>query len=364
MKKVYKTITALLLVCVLVIPGSLTANASTIAFATNYATLKTALDNQASTIIIMNDITFDSTLTIKYDVTIASSGATIYALGRHFYVRNSGEITVTFQDVILEGKNGGGGIDAAVGNAVIENAIIQNCSYTYGGAIYSTGGLTLINCIINNNYSNRGGGVHATSSLTAYDCTFTNNKVIADEYGGAIYSRGAEVYLNNCDFINNYAGDGGAIYSIGTNIGLSYCTFTNNNASNGGGVYATAKLSTDHCTFTNNRAGTNCGGAIYSTSNTTISNCTLTDNVAYKGGAIYFANHGTQLTISWSTISNNSAGYGGGIFNNGTLTFDYTSITYNTAGYNGGGIFNTSSATYSSYYGAVIDNSPNNIVTN
>jgi len=292
MKKVYKTITALLLVCIMVIPGSLSVNAATVAIATNYATLKTAIENKTDTIVLANDITLEDTININYSITLVSfTNYKIYSASgkRHFNVSNTvggPTITIKFQDVKIDGNYLGGGLNI-YGDVTIENAVIQNCNTMYGGAIVSRGPLT----------------------------------------------------FNNCNFVDNHSNYGGAVYAT---EGL---------------------LTTNDCTFTNNTA-TYYGGAIISYTNASIKTSTFTGNIANKGGAIYLANHGTQLTISWSTISNNSAGYGGGIFNNGTLFFDYTSIGHNAAGYNGGGIFNTSSATYSSYYGAVNDNSPNNIVTN
>jgi len=295
MKKVYKTITALLLVCIMVIPGSLSANAATVAIATNYQTLKTAIENGTDTIVIANDITLEDVININHDVTFNSLGATIYAAAgkRHFNVFQGdiSDITVTFQNVILDGKKTSGGLFTYSTNATIKNVVIQNCyNSSYGGAIYSCGGLTLRNCKIDNNRGCYGAGVYA-DALSAYDCIFTNNVV-------------------------------------NTSVG---------------------------------------GGGICTTSTTSLSSCTFSGNTGFYGGAICFipSSPTTMLLIELCTITNNYAQYGGGIYNTGYSFFYYTDIKNNAAGYaTGGGIYNTSGATYGSFYGSIIDNSPNNIVTN
>src|SRR5262249_54199603 len=64
----------------------------------------------------------------------------------------------------------------------------------------------------------------------------------------------------------------------------------------------------------------------------------LTAGAADQGGAIF--NNGT-LTVSGSTLSGNSAGYGGGIYNaSGTLTVSDSTLSGNSASVFGGGIYN------------------------
>ena len=85
------------------------------------------------------------------------------------------------------------------------------------------------------------------------------------------------------------------------------------------------------------------GGAIYNDQST----LTLTaGNSANFGGAIF--NEGATLTLTDCTLSDNSAGHGGGIFNssfNGSATLTLTSCTLsgNSAGGHGGAIYNNGS---------------------
>ncbi|HZM01649.1 MAG TPA: hypothetical protein VFC44_01380 [Candidatus Saccharimonadales bacterium] len=126
-----------------------------------------------------------------------------------------------------------------------------------------------------------------------------------------------------------YAFNGGAICNFGTLV-ISNCTLSGNTVSayflEYGGTFSGGK-----------------GGAIYNSGTVTISHSTLSGNSAHYyddngptygfGGGIY-NDYGT-VTISQSTISSNSAYYyGGGIYNNGTVTVENSSsITGNHVGY-------------------------------
>ena len=107
-------------------------------------------------------------------------------------------------------------------------------------------------------------------------------------------------------------------------------------------------------TFRNGIATTNDGGGIYNDhAALTLNDCTITDNVAGYGGGIY--NNGSSngiasLTISSSTLSDNSARLGGGIFNDGfdiggdaILTVTNSNFGGNSADF-GGCVFNDGSS--------------------
>ena len=71
----------------------------------------------------------------------------------------------------------------------------------------------------------------------------------------------------------------------------------------------------------------------------TINNCTVSGNSAGLGGGIF---NGGTLTIANSTVSGNSASTGGGTYNDGAGTETITNSTFsgNMATPSGGGIFN------------------------
>lgn len=90
------------------------------------------------------------------------------------------------------------------------------------------------------------------------------------------------------------------------------------------------------------------GGAILNDGTLKINRCTLTKNTATSGGAIY--NKGNlirTLTISNSTLSGNDAtgGFGGAIFNDGTLTVRQSTLAGNAGSEGGGAIYNRKSLT-------------------
>ena len=70
----------------------------------------------------------------------------------------------------------------------------------------------------------------------------------------------------------------------------------------------------------------------------TVTDSTLSGNSAYvDGGGIY---NGRTATVTDSTLSGNSANYyGGGVYNDGTLTITDSTVTGNSANYYGGGIY-------------------------
>ncbi len=83
------------------------------------------------------------------------------------------------------------------------------------------------------------------------------------------------------------------------------------------------------------------GGAIFNSGSLTLSNSSLINNVAVEGGGLY--NLSGAVTISASTITaNSSSSSGGGIYNYaGNMTVVNSTITGNGAGACGGGICNT-----------------------
>jgi len=93
-------------------------------------------------------------------------------------------------------------------------------------------------------------------------------------------------------------------------------------------------------THTNGQSGR---GIYIFDGNLSIENCNITDNTvssAYDNGC-GILNDNSIVTIIESTISGNTAKYGGGIYNNGTLNIITSTITNNSADSWGGGICNT-----------------------
>jgi hypothetical protein len=136
------------------------------------------------------------------------------------------------------------------------------------------------------------------------------------------------------------AGDGGAIDNFGT-LTVSGCTLSNNTAVGGGAICneLTGNLTVENnCVLTGNYAS-NSGGGINNDGTVTISNTTLSNNSTGYGGAGGAIMSGGTMTITSSILSSNSAtigGSGGGIENSGKLTVASSALFSNTAGMGGG----------------------------
>jgi uncharacterized delta-60 repeat protein len=122
--------------------------------------------------------------------------------------------------------------------------------------------------------------------------------------------------------------------------GATLLSISGNNATNMFNVKSGVMVTLNGMTIRDGRA--EYGGAIQNNGALTVSYCTVSGNTAISGGAIFNVN-GSILTINSSTVSGNSAApshSGGGIFNFGSITVSDSAISGNTA-YRGGGVVNT-----------------------
>ena len=134
--------------------------------------------------------------------------------------------------------------------------------------------------------------------------------------------------------------------AVGRTASLSGLTIANGHD---GGIENDGTLTVSNSTVSNNSAGEGSfgGGIVNNGGMLTIRDSSVTGNSAtFGGGGIDNENAGT-LTISGSTLSGNSAPHGGGIDNEnaGTLTISDSSLTGNSATLDGGGILNDQSGT-------------------
>jgi hypothetical protein len=129
---------------------------------------------------------------------------------------------------------------------------------------------------------------------------------------------------------------------------------------------AGATITTVNCSTTNLQTAINnaAGGSTLQVSgnctNTSVSpspNFTIDKNLRLQGPAILNgSDSGTVLTVTAGTVTlsdvtvegGNTAGMGGGIFNQGALTLNSSTVVGNTAGDAGGGIFNDGRLTLNS----------------
>src|SRR6266487_1300647 len=127
--------------------------------------------------------------------------------------------------------------------------------------------------------------------------------------------------------------------TLGETVTISGFTIRNGHVGNDAGGIDNEDGSTvtvTNCTLSGNSAGL--GGGMFNGGPLTIGSTTISDNSAANGGGIYNSGGGTT-TITNSTVSGNTAGSGGGIFNIGMLAITSSTLSNNSASL-GGGVFN------------------------
>jgi len=183
-----------------------------------------------------------------------------------------------------------------------------------------------------------GGGILNDGILALRDCSISNNTA---DYGGGIYNRnGAILSLHNCFIHNNIALDGGGIYnSEGGTIDIDGGMITNNSA-DGGGIFNLGTLNLNSGYIINNRGQD--GGGIYNfvsgilnLNGGYVSNNSVNQRNGNGGGI--FNNDGI-INMNNGNVTGNTAIWGGGVFDYGTMIQSGGSIDHNTA-YLGGGIY-------------------------
>ena len=335
-------------------------------------------------------VTFDcgasATITVKAPITVAKDtvidgGGTVTVSGggatRIFITQGDVSFTVqriTLSDGLLTGaaadvlssKNSGAAIyRQSNGTLVVVDATFKNNhaaavggSDVGGGAIYSWGGDTIVvGSTFDGNTGAQGGAIgNLRSNLTVVNSTFVNNQATAAN-GGAIATDGQNAdhgkVMTLCGVIadNNVAAmEAGAVYRYGypgESTVIDSSTFDGNTASDpkgglGGALYhhtdtpGAMPLTLTNSTISNNTAGWGGGAMFWYNSPVTMINVTVAGNKAVNslGGGI--AANGVTGTIESSTIADNHAdnggSFGGGLVGGASLTLTNTILSGNTAG--------------------------------
>ncbi len=243
---------------------------------------------------------------MNFVANVTNSGGAIYNGGNG---TTGGVLTIrscTFTGNATTGTNangdGGSAIESHSGLVNITDSLMTGgTTLGGGGGIRTNGEMNISNSTISNNTSggagnsDGGGGINASGKLTLTNCVISGNKAGEGTDGGGIRNEGALTLINTIVTNNMAAGDGGGIYDGATDANIpTFIVLTNS-------------------TVSHNVANT--GGL------TTI-----------RGGGIY-AETGTDVTITGSTIHDNKieSGDGGGIWTDGLIKIDRSTISRNTA---------------------------------
>ncbi len=136
------------------------------------------------------------------------------------------------------------------------------------------------------------------------------------------------------------------VFTVATgNVIISGITAANGRSDVGGGIYTQGTLTVADVVLTQNRSTAGVGGGIYNGGSLQVINSSITSNFAQGpnagyGGGIYNSAFG-QVTITSSTLADNLAtgltsalsfqGFGGGVYNDSTLTVLDSAISGNNA---------------------------------
>ncbi len=164
--------------------------------------------------------------------------------------------------------------------------------------------------------------------------------------GGAILCTSSSPAIANCKISGNWAGYGGGLCLLESNAKVANCTLSENAAEYGGAIrcHLSSPWILD-CNITANTARDHGGAIGIWEGYPVISRCLLTENMAgYEGGAISYGGN-QDPTISYCTISRNSASMGGGVMlgvgsRTTKATISHCVISANSAAYYlyGGGV--------------------------
>ena len=303
----------------------------------------------------------------------AENGGGIYNIGT---LKLGKGVTITGNTA----KNGGGVYTKSVktkgGKVTIDNSTItENKATGNGGGICAEDNstVTVVGGKISSNTStgveqttSGGGGLYTNNSTVTLDkVTITGNKAITDSRndGGGILAAGSNLTITGSTITENTAPDcGGGLFLSHTNANITGSTIEGNQAAYGAGVYlndapdtAEADCTGSHThnitrTNINRNTASSMGGGMYvGQSNVTLTGSTLdgnvtTDKTGGQGGAIVAYSAG-DITLDSTTVTNNDAAAGGGIYSLGTAGSDThitlrnnTKFTGNTAA-SGAGIY-------------------------
>jgi hypothetical protein len=221
-----------------------------------------------------------------------------------------------------------------------------------GAAIFEDGGsLTVIDCTFTNNQCATsgqdvsGGAINGqgVGTLIVTGSTFTGN---VGSNGGAIGTQDENVTVVNSTFVDNSAtgtggnpgngGDGGAMSYDGAMVSWTMCgdTFSKNKGiASGGAIFRVAyndeAVNVDRCVFDGNSVDPmtgNAGGLYLEYATITMTNTTISNNSAHFGGGIWFG-HNAIAKVTNDTIADNAATMGGGVWFAGGITGTLLNVT-------------------------------------
>ena len=352
-------------------------------------------DNNATGIACRNRFSCPTSLTIDdaSRVTIQNNNATPYNKNYNEKDRIGGGLRIEEGSTAVLGRNtvinnntakSGGGVYTKGGKVTINNSTItENKATGNGGGICAEDNstVTVVGGEISSNEAagtNRttsgGGGIFANkgSTVKLNDTTVSENKVTGDYgSGGGVRVDGGKLTVDNAKILDNATNNnGGGISVKDSELSVTDSQITGNNAwnkvtvgerifvnGNGGGIEIigsdsdTKEYTITNTQITQNTTGLRGGGVYAEKASLTITKSTLDGNKALdtvgpqassEGGGLSVRG-GTNITLDSTTVTNNSAKDGGGIWVRSDVDTSVsikngTTINNNQSVYGGGGV--------------------------
>ena len=318
--------------------------------------------------------------TLRHVVLTASSGDTVdlSALTCSTITLTSGAVNIDVDELTIVGPgasrlaidgNANGRIfrHSGAGTFYLSDVTVTNGSYTLltgpygGGCIYSKGPLSLDGVVVSSCTAVggeiiAGGAILAVNNAVLFYTTVKDSSVTAltgtmglGAAGGGVFAYSltlefSTVSGNSVSTALGSAYGGGALAAAG-NLTCKYDTVSGNSVTTanapGSGYYAI-------------------GGGLVTTRDMFIQNSTVDNNSADGGGGIYVrAYTGASGTVRNSTISGNHASLvGGGMIFGDDLTLENSTIAFNYGGSEGGGGLMVGGTTVDLESNIIADNSP------
>lgn len=268
---------------------------------------------------------------------------------------DAGSHTIVNSSILSnEASSGSGGGIWTSGNLAVTGSRVASNTATGnsgGGGIFGVN-VTLTESELSSNTAPNGGGIRVTGNLTINQLsTVSNNKANNGDGGGILTGAGTHTFADSMIASNEASNNGGGLYADGTFI-LTSVTMEDNKAGFDGGSILIPTTGVGGGAVTSFRGNTaRWGASIYNWGVFSITTSIVESNIAQEGGG-GILNRG-QLTITNSSITKNGTvaggpGLGGGIANwsdqNKVLPVEL-SLVNSTVGENtattGGGIYNT-----------------------
>ena len=293
--------------------------------------------------------------TIAKAIELAGDGYTIHIADGNYV--NDKTLSIS-KSLTLEGNANtviDGNASRIMGVTADATVVLTNLSFTNGnnalvGAISNEGKLTISN---SNFYSNKVTGNSGTIITNKNKLNINNSKFYQNSASKGVVNNqnDALLVIDNSEFYNNdmtsFSNSYGIVYTTSANATISNTVFRNNAVKYGGAIYATKSsdatigiVNIINSTFEGNSANNGQGGALFvSGGECIIKESMFINNKANpgkfnggQGGAIYTSLNG-NVSVTDSVFKNNQAKLGAALYLNGgsNSTISYSVLLNNTA---------------------------------